>query len=212
MRNEALAVRFGRFFGSPLAEWLAKLPFKINPNIITLSSLIPGFLAGFCFLSNQLLLGVLFFILSFILDCTDGEFARITNQVTDFGKKLDFRVDVIRIGFMYFGLWYSQYYLHGIWFIGGSILFLHYCVMVFGYMFIEYELLFSSSFTSHDEGLITFMFLPLFCIFYDGAFQVGLPILILLQFFSYLSLFIRQKNKPNMLLNVKKSLKLVKDE
>jgi len=210
MKKEAIATRFGRIFGNPLAKVLSKT--RTKPNHVTLFTLIPGSIAAYFFLTNRLFLGVLFFIFAHVLDCTDGALARLTNNETEFGRKLDFRIDIIRNSLMYFGLWYGIYYLNNQWFIGGAIIAAHYFVMVFGYMFIQYEMIFSSKLTSHDEGLITFMILPLLAMVDPMYFRIGLPIIISIQFTNYLILFLKQKKRPNIILNIKKTFKLVKDE
>ena len=210
--KEAVAIRFGRIFGDPFAKGLSMLPFKVTPNTITVLSLVPGFLASYFFFNGKLVAGVLLFVTAHVFDCTDGALARLTKQETEFGKKLDFRVDIIRNLAMYFGLWYGMYYMGGLWFIGGAIIFAHYCVMVFGYVFIQYGLIFSSPFTSHDEGLITFMILPLLALCDPIVFRLGLPIVISIQFISYLIIFFKQTEKPDAILNIKKTFKLVKDE
>ena len=53
-----------------------------------------------------------------------------------FGERLDFYFDTLGNVFLYFGLWYSQYYLAGNWFVGGAIIASHYVVIALGYMFL----------------------------------------------------------------------------
>ena len=212
MKREEWTVKIVRLFGTPLAKFIAKLPFNVNPNVITLLSLIPAIIAGYCFFNNQLLFGALFFFISYILDCTDGTLARLTNQESVAGKQLDFYIDILGNVCMYFGLWYSQFYLHGLWFGGGLLIFAHYCVMVFGYMFVSdrtYKTRFPSISTYYgaaDEGFITFAILPIFNIFI-----IGLPILIALQFISYIILACKQEDKPDVWHNILSTLKLKND-
>lgn len=208
-KREEWAVKIGRIFGTPLAKGIACLPIKIHPNIITLLSLLFAIIAAFFFFNNQLIYGAIFFFISYVLDCADGTLARLTNTQSKFGQKLDFYVDVLGNIFMYFGLWYSQFYLYGQWFIGGSIIAAHYMVMAFGYMFIKnrtYKTIFpniSSYYSAADEGILTFFFTPIL-----GIFRLALPILVTLQFASYLILFLKQEEKPDIKKNVKEILKL----
>jgi hypothetical protein len=110
---------------------------------------------------------------------------------------------------MYFGLWYSQFYLYDRWFIGGSLIVAHYLVIAFGYMFIKnrtYKTIFPSIcsyYGAADEGILTFFFTPIL-----GIFRLALPILVLLQFISYMILFLRQKEKPDAIKNIKEILKI----
>ena len=134
-KSEAWTLVFiGRVFGTPLARLFAKL--KISPNSITVITVPVALLAGICFFYNNLILGVFFYFLSYILDCSDGTLARITNTTSKYGEKLDYYTDTANNIFMYFGLWYSQFYLQGLWLIGGAIIAAHYAIMVFGYVFL----------------------------------------------------------------------------
>jgi len=208
-KKEEWAVKIGRIFGTPLAKGIARLPVKIHPNIITLSSLFFALIAAYFFFNNQLIYGAIFFFTSYVFDCADGTLARLTNTQSRFGQRLDFYVDLLGNILMYFGLWYSQFYLYGQWFIGGSIIVAHYLVIAFGYMFIKnrtYKTIFPSIcsyYSAADEGMLTFFFSPIL-----GIFRLALPILVLLQFVSYIILFLRQKEKPDVKKNIKEILKL----
>jgi len=208
LKREEWTVKIGRLFGSPLAKAISKLPFNVTPNAISVISLMPAILAGYCFFTNQLICGAILFFISFCFDCADGALARLTNQETDFGRKLDFYIDMIGNVFMYFGLWYSQFYLNGQWFWGGLIIFAHYCIMAFGYMFITdrtYKTIspsVCSYYCAADEGLFTFLILPVLNIF-----PIGLPVVVGLQFVSYLILYFKQEEKPSIKDNIRKTLK-----
>lgn len=205
---EAWTGRLGRVFGIPLAIAISKLPYKVTPNMISVVSLIPAIFAGYFFFVNQLVFGAILFWVSYCLDCADGSLARLTNQETPFGRKLDFYIDIIGNVFMYFGLWYSQFYLVGSWLWGGAIIFAHYCITVFGYMFVTnraYKTVFpgvSSYYGTGAEGFFTFLILPAFNVVF-----IGLPILVGLQFVNYLILYLKQNEKPNIAFNVRKTLK-----
>jgi len=213
-KREEWAVKIVRIFGTPLAKGIARLPIKIHPNVITLFSLLFAITAAFFFFNNQLTHGAIFFFISYVFDTADGTLARLTNTQSELGKRLDFYVDILGNIFMYFGLWYSQFYLYGQWLIGGSIIAAHYMVIAFGYMLIKnrtYKTIFPnicSYYSAADEGILTFFFIPILAFFIPGIFRLALPILVILQFVSYVILFLRQKEKPNVKKNIKETLKL----
>lgn len=208
-KSEPWSVVFiGRVFGVPLARGISKLPFKVHPNVLTIITVPISFIAGFCFFNNLLILGAVFFFIGYIIDCADGTLARLTNTVSKTGERLDFYTDILNNIFMYFGLWYSQYYLFDRWFLGGSIIAGHYLIMAFGYMFLTkltYKTIsprICSYYTSGDEGFLTFFVAPL-----TGYFTIIFPILVAIQFISYLILFITQDKMPDVKANIKKILK-----
>lgn len=213
-KSEEWAVKIGRIFGTPLAKGIARLPAKVHPNVVTVFSLLFATIAAFFFFNNQLIYGAIFFFISYVFDTADGALARLTNTQSELGKKLDFYVDILGNIFMYFGLWYSQFYLYGQWFIGGAIIAAHYMVITFGYMFIKnrtYKTIFPnicSYYSAADEGILTFFFVPILAFFILGIFRLALPILVALQFVSYVILFLRQKEKPDIKKNIKEILKL----
>lgn len=213
-KREEWTVKLVRIFGTPLAKGIALLPIKVHPNVITILSFPFAILAGFYFFNNQLIYGAIFFFISYILDTADGALARLTNTESRFGQRLDFYVDILGNIFMYFGLWYSQFYLYGQWLIGGIIIAAHYFVMVFGYIFVKnrtYKTIFpniSSYYSAADEGILTFFFIPIINYFQTGLIRYALPILVALQFVSYMILFLRQKEKPDIKKSIKEILKL----
>jgi phosphatidylglycerophosphate synthase len=212
-KSEPWTVVFiGRIFGTPIARFFAR--FKIKPNTVTLLTVPFSFLAGICFFYGflnywYLVLGSFFYFIGYILDCSDGTLARMTNQVSRYGERLDYYTDIINNIPMYFGLWYSQFYLQGMWFIGGAIIAFHYFVMAFGYIFLKkftYKTIsprICSYYMHADEGFLTFAIAPV-----TGYFYLVLPMLVALQFISYILLFFTQKEKPNIKNNIKKMLKL----
>ena len=213
-KREEWAVKLVRIFGTPLAKAISRLPVKVHPNIVTVFSLLFAIITAFFFFNNQLIYGAIFFFISYVFDTADGTLARLTNTQSELGKRLDFYVDILGNILMYFGLWYSQFYLYDQWFIGGSIIAAHYTVMAFGYMFIKnrnYKTIspnICSYYSAADEGILTFFFVPILAFFIIGIFRFALPILVTLQFVSYAVLFLRQKEKPDVKKNVKEILKL----
>ena len=76
---------------------------KINPNLISLLSLICGFIGLILsiFFSFKLNFVIIFFIFSFILDFTDGLVARITNKTSFHGRFIDGLFDIFVISFLH---------------------------------------------------------------------------------------------------------------
>jgi len=63
--------------------------YDIDPNVITYISAILGILAGFMIYLGKIYESVLIIFLSQILDCTDGDLARLTGKKTRKGAFLD---------------------------------------------------------------------------------------------------------------------------
>ena len=80
-----------------IVEKLDPIFYRLNftPNIITTLSLITGLLSGYYFYKDNILC-IPLYILSYILDCSDGYFARKYNMVTTFGDYYDHISDVIK--------------------------------------------------------------------------------------------------------------------
>jgi len=62
---------------------------KITPNIVTLISLIFGLLSAISIYKHYTILAILFLNISFILDCVDGQIARVKKLESNFGMWLD---------------------------------------------------------------------------------------------------------------------------
>lgn len=78
-----------------LSPFLTKIFVKKNiiPNDVTLLMIVSGLIGGSLFFINNIyikIIGVVFIHLWYILDCSDGEVARITKIFSKFGKELDF--------------------------------------------------------------------------------------------------------------------------
>ncbi len=76
-----------RRFSRPLARVFAKTP--LSPNAVTFIATATGLLAALLIALGEVYLAVLVLFLSQILDCTDGDLARITGRVTRKGAFLD---------------------------------------------------------------------------------------------------------------------------
>jgi CDP-diacylglycerol--glycerol-3-phosphate 3-phosphatidyltransferase len=76
-----------RRFSKPLARGLAKT--RVSPNSITIVATIIGLASGAVIAFGKILEGVALIFISQILDCTDGDLARLTDRVTRTGAFLD---------------------------------------------------------------------------------------------------------------------------
>lgn len=83
------------------------IKFGISPNAITFISLLIGFYSAYLFTQESYILGALFFQLSLIVDCSDGEVARYTRKFSDFGRWFDASTDRIKEYLVYGALAYS---------------------------------------------------------------------------------------------------------
>lgn len=193
--REAWSSKIGRLLGMPLARLLADSRFDINPNVITILTIPVSVLAGICFFYNLLIIGAIFYFINWTLDNTDGSLARMTNKTSTFGDTLDNYTDRINTFIMFFGLWYSQFYLNDMWLVGGLLIGIHYALMLVGVLFINYKYktifkTITSYYHPNDEAFITFFFLPIF-----GIFIIGYPVVIILQLISTSILFTRRRKK-----------------
>lgn len=76
-----------RKFSRPIARFLAK--FNVNPTLITFIATFVGLFSGYLIAMGEIYKGVVVLFVSQILDCVDGDLARITNRVTKIGGFLD---------------------------------------------------------------------------------------------------------------------------
>src|SRR6059036_2495444 len=87
-----------RYFNRKVSTLLTRLFLRIglSPNAITVLSLFIGLMAAGSFALGGYLVGIvgsLLFQLSAIVDCCDGEVARLTNRQSRFGEQLDITAD-----------------------------------------------------------------------------------------------------------------------
>jgi CDP-diacylglycerol--glycerol-3-phosphate 3-phosphatidyltransferase len=76
-----------RRFSKPLARFLSK--YNVSPNLITIIASLIGILAGLIIFYGRIFEAVIVILISQILDCTDGDLARLTGRVTALGGFLD---------------------------------------------------------------------------------------------------------------------------
>lgn len=97
------------FFYRPIAFLLVKIIYntRITPDNLTLGAIIMGLTGGFFYAFGLQLtstVGAIFYILFIILDCSDGQLARLKNNGTKIGRLLDGIADYIVVFAIYVGL------------------------------------------------------------------------------------------------------------
>ena len=103
------------FLYRPIAFLLVKSIYrtKITPDHLTLGAMVVGLTGGFLYafgLPQTSIVGAIFYILFIILDCSDGQLARLKKNGTKIGRLLDGIADYIVVTAIYIGLaiGYSQ--------------------------------------------------------------------------------------------------------
>jgi phosphatidylglycerophosphate synthase len=110
---------FDRLVNRKISGVLTRLFLRmgVSPNTITLISMLIGLAAAGCIATGLYewgVIGALLFQLAVILDCCDGEVARLTFSESPFGKEFDILADnVVHIA-IFVGI-ASGAYLHGPW-------------------------------------------------------------------------------------------------
>jgi phosphatidylglycerophosphate synthase len=82
---------------------------RVTPNQVSIASLASGLLAGIFYAFGGFLAGSAFLFLSHILDCTDGNLARVTGRFSRVGRWLDMVGD--RSGELFLFLGIGAYFL-----------------------------------------------------------------------------------------------------
>ncbi|MEZ9645211.1 CDP-alcohol phosphatidyltransferase family protein [Vibrio sp. 10N.261.52.C2] len=94
-------------FKAPVSMWCVKhiyqnmsYPFfllaykcRLSPNTVTVLSLLFFIFGGFFFVAGWYLYTLVFWVISYVLDCTDGSLARATKKTSVFGAFLDVSID-----------------------------------------------------------------------------------------------------------------------
>ena len=86
--------KLDRIFYRPIGFYIARalVPTKITPNMVTIVSIFIGAAAGYFFYVNNILYaicGILLLVVANILDCVDGQLARLTGIKSAVGRILD---------------------------------------------------------------------------------------------------------------------------
>ena len=85
-----------------IGKLFSKIP--VSPTMWTFLSLLAGFLCFLSLLYKDMVLGLIFFIISGFLDAVDGAVARVMRKVSNKGGYLDGIIDRMNEGFLLFGL------------------------------------------------------------------------------------------------------------
>lgn len=110
--NYAIEEPVNYFFNRPLADIMVRFLAKhtpVTPNQVTFAAIVVGVIGGVLFtpgVNPWLFAGALVFQLSQILDCVDGQLARLTGKSSDFGRLLDGAGDYI----VAFAIWGGAIY------------------------------------------------------------------------------------------------------
>lgn len=106
---------FTRHLSRVFTFYLVRWDKKVTPNKISLLSFLIGVLACVLFLDLNYwvrILGVVLLQISFALDCSDGEIARLKNMGSKFGAWFDSANDRVKEIFMFGALTYAWYISH----------------------------------------------------------------------------------------------------
>ncbi|MEZ9145875.1 CDP-alcohol phosphatidyltransferase family protein [Vibrio sp. 10N.286.52.C3] len=112
--------------------FLLAYKFKLSPNTVTVLSLLFFIIGGFFFVDGGYLYTLFFWVMSYVLDCTDGSLARATKKTSVFGAFLDVSVDRL-CSIVYLLLIYSKLSL------GYSFSDIQHWVVIFGAVGIVYN-------------------------------------------------------------------------
>ena len=116
----------GRYFRKHLVAMYPRLRFcskiKIHPNLITIISLLPAFMAALFIIRKLYLWAAVSVVTSLALDILDGACARMTSQASKFGDYIDAFIDRYRECIFYFGFALAGYPLQAMFALSGSLL------------------------------------------------------------------------------------------
>lgn len=100
--SEFICMNISPFFSRYFVQW------GLSPNFVTLLMIIFGVLGGILFCIPFVwmkILGIFFFYMWFIMDCSDGEVARATKHFSLYGKEMDYLAHLICHPIMNFSFW-----------------------------------------------------------------------------------------------------------
>lgn len=83
---------------------------KASPNQITTLSLIAGLIGAGLVYKNHFVIGALWCFFAIVLDCCDGQVARLTGQSSPIGRVLDGFFDFIWVLFLWMGIWFNGFF------------------------------------------------------------------------------------------------------
>lgn len=89
-RSLAIAEIICMYISPIFSKWFISK--KLRPNTVTVLMIVCGILGSLLFMVNHIevkIIGICFLWLWFIMDCSDGEVARVTKQFSPYGKEMD---------------------------------------------------------------------------------------------------------------------------
>lgn len=98
-----------KYFHEPVALFFSRRFIKLgfSPNVITILSMVFGVCGAILFYPQKIiinLIGILLQVFAAVLDCSDGQVARMTGKSTQLGRVLDGTVDGINFAAVYIAL------------------------------------------------------------------------------------------------------------
>ena len=113
--RQAMDIWVNSLFAAKISSFLAKT--SITPNQITLFGMVVGMGSGMLFAQGNYwsgLMGGLLFVATAVLDCCDGNIARLKFIESDFGEKLDTACDNIINIFVFTGIMFGIAHSQGL--------------------------------------------------------------------------------------------------
>lgn len=100
---------FDLYFYRPLAFLLVKAIYSttVTPNQLTVISMVFGVIGGFCYsfgTREAFMIGAVLYLLYNVVDCSDGQLARLKKNGTSIGRILDGVADYLVSVALYFGI------------------------------------------------------------------------------------------------------------
>lgn len=83
-------------------------PLRFTPNILTTLSLICGLTSGWLMYKHVYFLSSIMYLLSYLLDCCDGNYARMFNMTSYFGDIYDHVSDIVKIIPILLLIWFNN--------------------------------------------------------------------------------------------------------
>src|SRR5688500_16009836 len=106
--EEFLDYYFFRRAAHALVPGLIKI--RISPNQVTTLSLIAGLAGSYLVLQQRFLPGAFLAVIAIILDCCDGQIARLTGQTSPLGRAIDGFFDLVWIAALWLAVYNSDYF------------------------------------------------------------------------------------------------------
>jgi hypothetical protein len=133
---------YGHYVAQPLGALFVKAVYKtkISPNLVTIISLLLALGAGVLFIYHYYIIGVILLNLALILDCADGQLAKVKNLKSELGAYLDYYFDRIKDVALIFSLSLGDY-----------LFFRDYRVLIIGFLGIAF--FFLRKFNTYDRDI-----------------------------------------------------------